>query len=199
MAGLLTVNIQAGIWSTLEVMEEASAALDLRYPIGKFQPPASITATDRARFIDEIETLPGRLRSAIAGLDEAQLDTPYRPGGWTVRQVVHHFADSHMNSFVRFKLALTEDSPVIKPYDERAWAETADSRSIPVEPSLSLIEGLHQRWAALLRSLDGQQCQRTFTHPERGLLTLDVTLAMYAWHCRHHTAHIVNLRKGMGW
>ena len=180
-------------------MEEASAAVDLRYPIGEFQPPAGITASDRARLIDEIASLPGRLRSAIEGLDEVQLNTPYRPGGWTARQVVHHFADSHMNSFVRFKLALTEHSPVIKPYDEGAWAETADSRNMPVGSSLALIDGQHQRWAALLRSLNGQQYRRTFMHPERGLLTLDATLAIYAWHCRHHTAHVVRLRERMGW
>jgi hypothetical protein len=180
-------------------MEQASPVLDLRYPIGKFQAPAAITARDRARFIDEIAALPALLRAAIAGLDDARLDTPYRDGGWTVRQVVHHFADSHMNSFVRFKLALTEDSPIIKPYQEAAWADTADSRTMPVESSLALVEGLHQRWTVLLHSMTGEQYQRTFTHPERGTLPLDVTLAIYAWHCRHHVAHIVNLRDRMGW
>lgn len=180
-------------------MEQASAASDLRYPVGRFEAPASISKADRAQFIEEIERLPERLRTSVSGLDDAQLDTPYRPGGWTVRQVVHHLADSHMNSFVRFKLALTEESPTIKPYDEAAWADTADARELAVDSSLALIEGLHRRWAVLLRSLDEAQYQRTFRHPERGVMRLDVTLAMYAWHCRHHVAHVTRLRERMEW
>ncbi len=136
---------------------------------------------------------------ALKGLADAQIDTPYRDGGWTVRQVIHHLADSHMNSFVRFKLALTEDSPTIKPYNEAAWAETADARALPLAPSLDLIDGLHQRWVVLLESLNDADFGRTFTHPERGQMRLDVNLALYAWHCRHHTAHIVSLRERMGW
>ena len=182
------------------IMELASPALDLRYPVGPFKAPATISADDRDRFIAEIERLPGLLRSAIAGLNDQQLDTPYREAGWTVRQVVHHLADSHMNSFVRFKWALTEDSPTIKPYDEAACAELADAgRGMPVDSSLMLLDGLHQRWTVLLRSMDERQYRRTFQHPERGLMMLDVNLAMYAWHCRHHTAHIVSLRDRMGW
>lgn len=172
---------------------------DLRYPVGRFQPPVAITAAERRGFIEEIEQLPARLRAAVAGLAEAQLDTPYRDGGWTVRQVVHHVADSHMNSFIRFKLALTEDAPSIKPYDEGAWAMTADSLTVPAEVSLGLIEGLHARWAVLLRSLGEADLERAFVHPERGRMQLDVNLALYAWHSRHHTAHITSLRERMGW
>ena len=180
-------------------MKPASPALDLRYPVGRFEAPATIGADDRDRFIAEIERLPGRLRSAIAGLNDEQLDTPYRQGGWTVRQVVHHLADSHMNSFVRFKLALTEESPTIKPYDEAACAELADSTHVPVDSSLMLLDGLHQRWTVLLRSMNEQQYRRTFNHPELGLMRLDLNLALYEWHCRHHTAHITSLRDRMGW
>lgn len=180
-------------------MEQASPAPDLRYPVGRFQAPAAITADERAQFIRVIEELPSSLRSAIAGLSDAQLDTPYREGGWTVRQVIHHVADSHMNSLIRFKLALTEDSPVIKPYDEGAWAKLADSTQLPVETSLSLLDGLHQRWTLLLRSMNDEQFQRAFKHPEIGLVKLDVNLALYAWHSRHHTAHITSLREREGW
>ncbi len=181
-------------------MEQTRAANDLRYPVGKFQPPATVTAEDRAQYIGAIAELAGQLRTAVAGLSESQLDTPYREGGWTVRQVIHHLADSHMNSFVRFKLALTENVPTVKPYHEGAWADTADSRHMPVEPSLDLIDGLHKRWVVLLRSLSDQELQRTFTHPERGTqMRLDLTLALYAWHCRHHLAHITSLRDRMAW
>jgi hypothetical protein len=180
-------------------MEQASQASDPRYPVGRFTAPATITAGDRDRFIGEIEALPGQLRAALAGLNEQQLDTPYRDGGWTVRQVVHHFAESHMHSFLRFKLALTEDNPTIKPYGEAACAETPDAKTMPVLPSIELLDGLHQRWAVLLRWMSEQQYQRTFQHPERGLMKLDVTLAIYAWHCRHHTRHITALRERMGW
>jgi uncharacterized damage-inducible protein DinB len=180
-------------------MDQAAPALDPRYPVGRFQPPAAVSAEDRVRFINDIEQLPARLREAIAGLSPAQLDTPYREGGWTARQVIHHLADSHINSFVRFKLALTENAPTIKPYNEAAWAETADARTMPLEPSLSLIDGLHTRWTVLLRSLSESDYQRQFTHPDRGLMKLDVNLALYAWHGRHHTAHITGLRQRMGW
>jgi uncharacterized damage-inducible protein DinB len=180
-------------------MEQASLAPDPRYPAGRFKKPETITAEDRDRFIGEIERLPGQIRAALAGLNEQQLDTPYREGGWTVRQVAHHLAESHMNSFIRFKLALTEDNPAIKPYDEAACAETADAKSMPVAPSLALLDGLHQRWTVLLRSLSEEQYRRTFRHPESGLMRLDVTLALYAWHCRHHTRHITALRERMGW
>lgn len=171
----------------------------LRYPVGKFSPPASPTPALRAEQIQTLRTLPNTLRAAVSGLTDSQLDTPYRDGGWTVRQVVHHVADSHANSYVRFKLALTEQWPTIKPYDEAAWAELADSRKLPVEPSLQMIAGLHARWVALLESLSEEDFQRGFTHPERGRMTLATNLALYAWHSRHHTAHISGLRARMGW
>jgi hypothetical protein len=172
---------------------------DLRYPVGKFQRPESISAAGRAAFIDEIRALPANLRAAVAGLTGEQLDTPYRPGGWTVRQVVHHVADSHMNSYVRFRLALTEDEPVIKAYEEQLWAELADARSAPAELSLALIDMLHARWIILLESLDDAAFGRTFRHPAIGLMTLDANTALYAWHSRHHVAHITSLRRRMGW
>ncbi len=172
---------------------------DPRYPVGRFQAPSAITALDRHQFISEIEKLPHNLREAARGLSDAQLDTPYREGGWTVRQVIHHVADSHMNSFSRFKLALTEDSPTIKPYDEALWASTADSIAVPVESSLAVLDGLHQRWTVLLRSLADADYARTFIHPERGVMRLDMNLALYAWHSRHHTAHVTSLRRRMNW
>lgn len=172
---------------------------DPRYPIGVFQAPAAMDDATRRRLIDTIAATPARLREAAAGLDDAQLDTPYRDGGWSVRQVIHHVPDSHLNAYVRLKLALTEASPVIKPYDEGAWAALADSRETPVEVSLTLLESLHARWVVLLRTLRGDDFARTFRHPEHGLVTLDWLLAMYAWHGRHHTAHITSLRERMGW
>jgi uncharacterized damage-inducible protein DinB len=172
---------------------------DLRFPIGKFQYSGSVSESQRKRFIDEIAATPAQLRAAVRGLSPDQLDTPYREGGWTVRQVVHHVPDSHLNSYVRFKLALTEDEPTIKGYDEGRWAQLADTRTTPVEISLSLLESLHQRWTNLLRSLNGSEWTRTFRHPERGLMTLDETLAMYAWHGKHHVAHITRLRESKGW
>lgn len=180
-------------------MEQSSTAAGLRYPVGRFRAPSLFTPEDRDRSISVIERLPASVRAAIAGLSDEQLDTPYREGGWTVRQVVHHLADSHMNSFIRFKLALTENSPTIKPYDEAAWAALADSLRLPVDSSLMLLEGLHRRWTVLLRSLSEQEYQRTFRHPEMGLVTLDVNLALYEWHCRHHTAHVTALRERKGW
>ncbi|HEV2445582.1 MAG TPA: putative metal-dependent hydrolase [Candidatus Sulfopaludibacter sp.] len=173
--------------------------MDLSYPIGKFAWPASVSAEERRQAIAEIAAAPDRFRRAIEGLDDAQLDTAYRPGGWTVRQVVHHVSDSHMNSYCRFRLALTEDDPTIKPYAEDKWAELADARTAPVGSSLQLLESLHARWVALLSNLSEGEWQRTFRHPEHGSMRLDVTLAMYAWHCRHHAAHILNLRQRMGW
>ncbi len=151
-----------------------------------------------AEQIETLRRLPERLRSAVSGLNDVQLDTPYRDGGWTVRQVVHHFADSHANSYIRFKLALTEDAPTIKPYDEAAWARLPDSR-MSVAPSLDFVSGIHARLVALLQSMSEEDFQRGFNHPERGRMTLATNLALYAWHSRHHVAHITNLRARMGW
>lgn len=171
---------------------------DLRYPIGKFQPVENIADAQRRAFIAAIAETPEKLKAAVAGLNERQLDTPYRPGGWTVRQVVHHVPDSHMNAFVRFKLALTEDNPTIKAYDEARWAELADAKT-PVEPSLLLLESLHKRWILLLESLTPTEWQRTFRHPELGTMTLDKNLQLYAWHGRHHVAHITALCERNNW
>jgi hypothetical protein len=171
---------------------------DLRYPIGKFSPPAASTPAVRAGQIETLRLLPERLRTAVRGLNDAQLDTPYRDGGWTVRQVVHHFADSHANSYVRFKLALTEDWPTIKPYDEAAWARLPDSR-MTIEPSLDFVSGLHARLVGLLESMSEADFERGFHHPERGPVTLAHNLAMYDWHSRHHVAHIASLRQRKGW
>jgi uncharacterized damage-inducible protein DinB len=173
--------------------------MDLQYPIGKADLESEITPARRLRFIDDIEQTPVRLRNAIAGLSEEQLDTPYRPQGWTVRQVVHHLADSHLNSYVRFKLALTEDNPTIKPYDESRWAELVDAKFGPVGASVMLIDTLHQRWAMMLKNLAPEDFGRTFQHPERGRMSLDRNLALYAWHGAHHVAHITELRKRNGW
>jgi uncharacterized damage-inducible protein DinB len=172
---------------------------DLRYPIGKFQNEDSPTPENRRRYIEEIDVAPARLRAAVAGLQPEQLDTPYRPGGWTVRQVVHHVPDSHLNAYVRFKLALTEDEPTIKPYDEARWAELADTRTTPIETSLALLDSLHQRWGKLLRSLSPADLSRKLRHPELGVMTLDNMLAHYAWHGRHHVAHITSLRERNAW
>jgi uncharacterized damage-inducible protein DinB len=173
--------------------------MDLSYPIGRFEWPESVGPEMRAQSIGEIEAAPAWFRAAVQGLTGQQLDTPYRPGGWTVRQVVHHVADSHLHSYIRFRLALTEDQPTIKPYDQDKWAELPDARTAPVETSLRLIDSLHQRWVLLLRSMSDADFARTFLHPERGVMRLDVTLAMYAWHSRHHRAHITGLRERMGW
>lgn len=171
---------------------------DLRYPIGPFIAPATSTASTRVLQMNTLRHLADKLRESVKGFNDAQLDTPYREGGWTVRQVVHHVADSHMNSYVRFKLALTEDWPTIKPYDECAWAELPDSGQ-PIELSLVLIASLHERWVALLEAMSDADYQRGFNHPERGRQNLGTTLALYDWHSRHHTAHIVNLRARQGW
>jgi uncharacterized damage-inducible protein DinB len=174
----------------------------LKYPVGKFSfpsPVTGITRTQRDQWIAEIAETPERLRAAVAGLDAAQLDAPYRPGGWTVRQVVHHVPESHMNAYIRFKLGLTEDEPTIKPYDEDAWAKLPDVAVTPVETSLALLDELHLRWVTLLRLLDDAQFARTFRHPALGVIRLDGNLALYAWHGKHHTAHITSLRERMGW
>ncbi len=172
---------------------------DLRYPVGKFRFPKSVSAQELALFIDEIADTPANMRAAVSGLSDSQLDTPYRPGGWTVRQLVHHVPDSHINSYVRYRLALTEDEPVIKPYEESRWAELPDARTAPVEVSLALLDNLHARWVPLLRSLTPAEWKRSFRHPDLGLVSLENNAALYAWHGRHHVAHITALRERMGW
>ncbi len=172
--------------------------LDPRYPIGKFQRPETISPDHRLSAIAVLAELPNHLRNAVDDLDHAELGTPYRDGGWTVRQLVHHLADSHMNALLRVKLALTEDAPTIKPYDENAWASLHDSVA-PVEWSLNLIEALHARWVMLLQSLDQTQWQRVFRHPDRGPMSIELATLLYAWHSRHHTAHISHLRQRQDW
>ena len=173
---------------------------DLRYPVGKFSWDAPIGEADHPKLIAAIAETPAALRSAVKGLSREQLDTPYRPGGWTVKQVVHHVPDSHMNAYTRFKLALTEDVPTIKTYEEAAWAELPDSQKVPIEVSLDLLDALHLRWLALLRSMDDTQFKRQLRHPEHGrVLSLEQMLGLYAWHGRHHVAHITSLRKREGW
>ena len=172
--------------------------MDLRYPIGTFQYEGELSRKVISKWIREIEELPGLLRETVKDLDENQLDTAYRPNGWTIRQVVHHLADSHMNAYIRLKLALTEDSPLVKTYDETAWAELADYQ-LPVEGSLLVLEGLHKRWADLLRNLNLADLQRTFTHPELGEVLLYKNIGMYAWHGKHHLAHITSLLERRGW
>jgi uncharacterized damage-inducible protein DinB len=172
--------------------------MDNQYPIGKFSRPASLDRAARDEAIRTIAETPARLRKAIEGLDQRQLDTPYRAGGWTVRQVVHHLPDSHMNALVRFKLALTEDLPTIKPYEEDRWARLADA-AMPVDVSLQLLEALHARWVVLLQSITDEQWNREFVHPESGQQRLDQLLALYAWHGPHHTAQITALRKRERW
>lgn len=173
---------------------------DPRYPIGPFTPPEAYTPAVRARFIQEIEEAPARLRQAVAGLSSERLLTPYRDGGWSVAQVVHHVPDSHMNSYTRCKFALTEEEPTIKSYDEDKWARLADGSDPATVPgSLALLEALHSRWTKLLRSLSETDLARTLVHPENGRMTLDRVLAVYAWHGRHHVAHVTRLRERMGW
>jgi hypothetical protein len=175
-----------------------SSTVDLRYPAGQFDIQAAITPEMRRPAIHVIAALPAQLRAQTAALPDARLDTPYRPGGWTVRQVVHHVADSHLNAYVRTKLALTESNPTIKPYDQDAWAILPDSR-LPIGGSLDVIAGIHERWIALWESMDAAQFARMFHHPELGPVTLDGLLQLYAWHSRHHLAHITSLRQREGW
>ena len=173
--------------------------MDPRYPIGKFEMPAQVTPARRQQAIDEIAATPAKLRAAVKGLNDARLDTPYREGGWTVRQVVHHVPDSHLNAYVRLKLALTEDRPTIKPYNEAAWAELADSKTTPIEVSQTLLDSVHNRWDRLWRSLKPEHFARVLVHPEHGERTVDWLLFIYEWHGKHHTAHITELRKQKGW
>jgi len=172
---------------------------DVRFPIGRFSPPASSMPGIRTAHIQTLRLLPERLRAAVSGLTDHQLDTPYREEGWSSRQVVHHLADSHANAYIRFKLALTEDWPTIKPYDEAAWANLSDSRWLPVESSLALITALHGRWVELLESLREDDFHKGYNHPVNGRQDLAKALAMYEWHSRHHTAHITRLRSREGW
>lgn len=173
---------------------------DLRYPVGKFEMPTEWNAADIAKSRHILALLPAKLKSAVSGLSDTQLDTPYREGGWTVRQTVHHIADSHMNAYCRFRLALTEDAPTIKPYLEALWAELPDARTLPIGPSLEILDGVHTRLLALIDSMTPDQWRRGFVHPEHGrTMTLWQTAALYAWHSRHHVAHISNLRMRNGW
>jgi len=184
------------------IMSTSGTIQDLRYPVGDFIPPSADNQETRAENIEIVRLLPERLKAAVAALTDSQLDTPYREGGWTVRQTVHHVADSHMNAYIRFKLALTEDWPTVKPYEEALWADLADSR-LPIEPSLELLTALHLRWVTLVESMTDRDFQKGYIHPgikeNGGRQPLSVVLALYAWHSQHHTAHIANLRSRMGW
>ena len=172
---------------------------DLRYPVGKFAREAQIDAATRSALIAQIAEAPAQLAAAVRGLTDAQLDTPYRPDGWTLRQVAHHVPDSHMNAYIRCKLAVTEADPPVKTYNEAAWADQADARRMPVGPSMDLLRLLHERWVLWLRSLDEAAFARTAQHPDMGSMRVDDFLQLYAWHGRHHAAHITGLRKRMGW
>jgi uncharacterized damage-inducible protein DinB len=172
--------------------------MDPRYPIGPFQMPAEVTPARRQQAINEIASAPAKLRAAVKGLSDSQLDTPYREGGWTVRQVVHHVPDSHMNAYIRLRLALTEDKPTIKPYEEARWAELADAK-LPIEVSQTLLDCVHARWDAVWRSMKPEQFSRPLIHPDHGERTIDWLLFVYEWHGEHHTAHITNLRKQKSW
>lgn len=180
-------------------MSTTDAVVDLRYPIGDFIRPDIVDAQQRRNSVATIAALPENMRAAVYGLNEAQIDTPYREGGWTVRQLVHHVADSHMNAYVRTRLALTEDWPTIKPYDEKLWGVLPDANSLPVDVSLDLLDTLHRRWVVLLESLSEDQWKRGYVHPEGGRQTLEQVAALYNWHSRHHVAHITGLRKSRGW
>ncbi len=172
---------------------------DQRYPIGKFERLDTISDEQRKTFIKQIAEAPANLRSAVRGLTDTQIETPYREGGWTVRQVVHHVADSHLNAYIRCKLALTEDTPPIKPYSEKLWAELFDARTSAIEPSLVLTESLHHRWVMLMQSLAPNDFGKAMRHPEHGIITIDFLVQLYSWHGRHHAAHITALRERMGW
>lgn len=173
--------------------------MDPRYPIGRFTPDVTVTPETRSRHIDQIAGLPQRFRKAVLGLSESQLNTPYRDGGWTVRQLIHHVPDSHANAYIRTKLALTEDTPTIKPYEEDAWARLKDTELTPIEVSLTLLEAIHTRWSTLLRNLAGEDFARKFNHPAAGVHDLDWLIATYDWHGNHHLAHITFLRERMKW
>jgi uncharacterized damage-inducible protein DinB len=172
---------------------------DPRYPIGKFSYSGPLTEEQKQQYLNDIEQTPARLRAALSGLSDDQLNTPYRDGGWTLRQVAHHVPDSHMNSYMRFKLALTEDDPTIKPYQESLWAELPEAKHAPIEVSLALLNSLHQRWMRMFREMTDADWKRTFRHPVLGSVSLERNLALYSWHGRHHTAHVTNLREKMGW
>jgi len=172
---------------------------DPRYPIGKFTFDGTLTTDQKKQYLNDIQQTPAQLRAAVAGLSQQQLNTPYREGGWTVRQLAHHVPDSHMNAYIRFKLALTENEPTIRPYMEDRWAELPESKQEPIEVSLALLDSLHQRWAMVLRNIADADWKRNFRHPEMGLLSLEKTLALYSWHGRHHVAHVTSLREKMGW
>jgi len=179
---------------------DAETLEKLRFPLGRFVPPPVITREMTERYIADIEIFPEQLKQEVAGLNDEQADTRYRPEGWTIRQVVHHLADSHMNSFIRFKLALTEDSPTIKPYYEERWAELEDGKNTPMDTSLKLLEGLHGRWVILLRSLNEQDLKKVFIHPEHGrAIQLSEIVALYAFHGKHHLAQITELKERKGW
>jgi hypothetical protein len=178
-------------------VQDSSA--DLSFPTGKFHRPPKLDPEARARAIDVVAETPARMREAVRGLTDAQVETPYRPGGWTVRQVVHHVPDSHLNAYCRFKLALTEDAPTIKPYDEAKWALLPDVAAVPITTSLTLLESVHERWVAILRAMQPSDFDRLLTHPETGRQSLDQVLALYAWHGPHHIAHVTKLRERMGW
>jgi uncharacterized damage-inducible protein DinB len=182
----------------MEIIKAVTAENDLRFPIGKFDAPAEITPEMRRRFVETIRDLPQKLAQSIENLNDEQLDAPYRPEGWTVRQTVHHVADSHLNSFCRFKLALTEENPTIRPYWEDRWANLSDSE-MPTDVSMKIIEGVHARWTNLLETMSDEDFQRKLFHPESGEWTLDRMLALYEWHSRHHTAHITSLRARNDW
>jgi hypothetical protein len=172
---------------------------DLRYPIGKFTYDGQPTPEQRQELLLHIEQAPAKLRAAVNGLSSLQFDTPYRPEGWTVRQLVHHIPDSHLNAYIRTKLVLTEEEPTIKTYAEDRWAKLADTQATPVEVSLVMLDSLHDRWLRLLRSLQPEEWKRTFRHPDLGPMTLEKNLVLYAWHGRHHVAHITGLRERNGW
>jgi uncharacterized damage-inducible protein DinB len=173
--------------------------MDSRYPIGDFEMEKDVTAAKRQRAIAEISEAPKKLRAAVAGLNDSQLDTPYREGGWTVRQLVHHVADSHVNAHIRWRLTATEKEPTIKPYDEKNWAELADAKTMPVNVSLDLLDAIHERWVNLLQKTSEADFARTLMHPDHGVLTADWIVFLYAWHGKHHAAHVTELRKQKGW
>ena len=175
-------------------METVKGVPDLRFPVGKFDLKAPVAPGARVAAIEAIAELPVRVRRAVDGLNDSQLDTPYRPDGWTVRQVVHHVADSHMNGYIRLKLAITEEQPTIKPYEQDRWAALPDSR-LPLQISLGVLDGVHARWTTLWKTLDESAFARTFMHPELGVLTVETHLQLYGWHSRHHVAHITELRR----